>query len=163
MSLCRGVTMVLVALAFGALEGCGNSANTKPAASNSSVSDLLTKLPNLKPLGIDSCTYTLDKSSANSRLPSPSDVKMTLRGSAQLSAEGFKTLTSRFVWKPISRKDVPKILLPIVPAGNLLSSHKFNESFADNPTYAHGFVVLLAGGKSRSIFLLSTDMDHPIK
>ena len=88
---------------------------------------------------------------------------MTLRGSALLSAEGFKTLRSRFEWTPIARDDVPKSLLAVLPDGHLLFSQKLNEGFVDNPTYANGFVVTVAGGDARKIFFLSTNMDHPIE
>ena len=161
----RVVAMVFIILVFSAFWGCGKSTNTKPPVSKSSVSGLLAALPNLKSLGIESCSYTFEKSTARSLVPSSSDVKVTVRGSAQLSEEGFKTLRSRFEWKPISRSDVPESLLAIVPAGDILYSQKFNESFDDNPinSYTNGFVVILTGGDSRSIFLLSTDIDHPIK
>jgi len=155
--------VIFVALMIGLLGACDNSANTKPGASKSSVSALLAKLPNLKPLGIDSCSYRISKSSTMGRLPSPSDVKMELIGTAQLAQESSKTLRSSFEWKPILRDDVPASLLTILPAGELLVSHKLNMSFADNPTYAHGFVVILGRGDSSRIFVISTDMDHPIE
>jgi len=155
--------MVLVTLLLGVLGGCDTSADTKRVASSLSVSDLLTKLPKLKPFGIDSCSYTLERSTVGSRVPSPSDVRIMLRGSAQLSAEGYNKLRSRFEWRPISRGDVPKNLRPILRAGVLLFSQELNESFADNPTYGNGFVVILERGASRTIFLLATNIDYPIE
>ena len=57
--------------------GCDRTSSTKPVASSTSVSDMLTKLPNLKPIAIDSCSYTVEKNSAARGVPSPSDVRMS--------------------------------------------------------------------------------------
>ena len=130
---------------------------------DTSVSDLLAKLPNLKPLDIGSCSYTVEKSSVKSMVPSPSDVRVELSGSAALSEAGSQALKSGFEWKPLSRDAVPPGLLTLVPPGDLVVSAKLNETFANNPTYAHGFVVVVADDNWMRVYLLATDMDHPIK
>jgi hypothetical protein len=154
------LVIISILIPFG---GCDRSANKSQVASGASVSGLLAKLPNLKPFGMESCKYTIGKSSARSTVPSPSDTRVDLKGSAKLSAEGLTAATSRFEWKLIPRDQVPRSLAAIVPTGELRYSVKLNEMFADNPTFAHGFVVRPASEGAREIFFLSTDIDHPIK
>ena len=156
--------MVFLALAINFLCGCSKSTGTTPVASSSSVSELLAKLPILKPLGIESCRYTIEKNSAASRLPSPSDVRVEIKGLAVLSESGSKTLKSSYEWKSIRRDDIPKSLLTILPPGDVLISEKLNESFADNhPNLTHGFVVTLVDNSWSRVYFLATDMDHLIK
>ena len=160
--ICLAVFLFLGMTVFFVLNDSGRKSSS-PTVSSSSVPDLLERLPNLNPIGIDSCSYAVEKSTANSLVPSPSDTKLELKGSAKLSEGNSKRIRSRFDWKQIARADIPKSLLDIVPSGDILVSEKLNESFADNPRYAHGFVIMLADESSRTIFFLSTDMDHPIK
>jgi len=161
---CLSTTMfvLVTTVVIGGCSGGGRGSQVKVNTS-SSVTELLNKLPNLKPFGVESCTYTIEKSSVDSRVPSPSDVRVELKGSAQLSETGFRAIKSQLVWAAIPRDRVPVSLVDVVPDGDLLYSPKLNESFAENPTFAHGFVVMCAQDGARTIFFLSRDLDHPIE
>ena len=153
-------TIVVVMFLIG---GCSESGDGSQANTSSSVTELLRSLPNLQPYGVESCNYAIEKSSINSRVPSPTDVRVELKGSAKLSESGFGAMESHFAWASIPRHRLPAGLAEIVPAGDLLYSQKLNESFADNPTFAHGFVVIASQEGARRIYFLSTDIDHPIR
>lgn len=160
----RSIGTILLVVTVAVLDGCGGSEVKVPVAKNASVSELLTKLPNLKPHDIKSCSYTVEKSSpAATWVPSPSDVRMELKGSAVLSEDGAKTLKSTFDWKPARREDIPASLLAGLPAGDVLVSQKLNESFEDNPTYRHGFVATITKDGWSRVYFLATDLDHPIQ
>ena len=159
----RFVAIALVVILILGLNGCGNSGTNAAVVKKTSVPDLLAGLPNLKPLDIESCMYTVEKRTARSMVPSPSDVRLEVKGSAVLSEAGSRTLRSGFKWKAVSRDTVPPSLLAIVPLGNVQVSEKLNETFADNPTLAHGFVVALPDDTWKRIYLLATDLDHPIE
>lgn len=160
----RPIATILLVVTVAVLGGCGRSKVKTPMAKNTSVSDLLTKLPNLKPHEITSCSYTVEKSSpVAARVPSPSDVRMELKGSAVLSENGAKTLKSTFNWKPMRRDDIPASLLVVLPPGDVLVSQKLNESFEDNPTYRHGFAATITKDGCSRVYFLATDLDHPIK
>lgn len=146
------------------LVGCSSSRRgSSQVSTSSSVTELLGMLPNLQPYGMESCSYKIEKSSADSRVPSPSDVRVELKGSAKLSESSFEAIESQFGWAVIPRDRLPPGLAEIVPAADLLYSQKLNESFADNPTFAHGFVVVPKQEGARTIYFLSTDIDHPIR
>jgi hypothetical protein len=159
------ISTILLTVTIAVLNGCGGSGIKVPAAKNTSLSELLTKLPNMKPHGIESCSYTVEKNSpgAPGGVPSPSDVRMELAGTVLLTADGAETLKSTFDWKPVRREDIPASLLAHMPAGDVLVSQKLNESFENNPTYRHGFVAtIMKDGWSR-VYFLATDLDHPIQ
>lgn len=80
-----------------------------------------------------------------------------------LSDGGFQKLKTSFEWRPVPRNTVPSDLLKVVPEGNILASDRFNETFNSNPTYAHGFVVVIEGGNWECIYFLANDIDHPMK
>ncbi|MCZ6697329.1 MAG: hypothetical protein O7D94_00170, partial [Planctomycetota bacterium] len=88
-----------------------------------------------------------------------SDTSVALKGSVQLSEEGFKTLKSQFECAPIPRAEVPANLAKTAPSGGLLYSRKLNKSFHDNPDLGAGFVVIPAKGDSRSVYFLSSNFD----
>ena len=155
------ITLLIVAVPV--FNACSRSGTNAPVVKNTSVSDLLAKLPNLKPLHIQSCSYTVEASSARTLLPSPSDLRVEIKGSAVLSEAGSRALRSGFEWKPASRDIVPPSLLAIVPPGNVLVSQNLHETFANNPRYPHGFVVALAEGAWSRVYFLATDLDHPIE
>ena len=145
------------------ISGCGRSGGNGPEVSHSSVLDLMTILPNMKAFDVESCDYTVCKSTESSRVPSPSDTKIEVKGTAVLSEESSKRIRSQFDWKIIARTDLPKSILTILPNGDFLGSAKLNETFTDNPTYAHGFVIVLGDSSSRTLYFLATDMDHSIE
>ncbi len=157
---CSVAIVVMMILLIG---GCNGNGSGSQVSAGSSVTELLGKLPNLQPYGIESCDYTVEKSSASSRMPSPSDIRVELRGSAKLSESGFGSMKSKFTWGAIPREKIPKALADTAPVGNLLYSQKLNESFADNPTFAHGFVVVPEQEGARTVYFLATDIDHPIR
>lgn len=155
---------ILLVVTVAVLNGCGGAEVKTPMAKNTSVSELLTKLPNLKPHDIRSCSYTVEKSSpAATSVPSPSDVRVELKGSVVLSEDGAKTLKSTFDWKPVRRDDIPASLSAVLPPGDVLVSQTLNESFEDNPTFRHGFVATIAKDSWSKVHFLATDLDHPIK
>lgn len=156
------ITMILIVLTI-TMYGCNRSGRNTTIERNASVPDLLGKLPNLKLYDIKSCSYIIEKSSTTAWVPSPSDLRVELKGSVVLSVDGAKMIKSQFSWQPISRTDIPGSLSEILPAGDVLVSQKLNESFTDNPTYRHGFVVTFAKDDWSQIYLLATDLDHPIR
>jgi len=150
-------------LTAASLEGCAGRPAPRPVAPETRVSSLLEKLPNLKPFNPESCSYTIERSSRPSRLPSPADVLVELKGAATLSESGFTEIRSSFRWKRIARNDIPPSLLPLVPTGDALASEEFNDGFSTNPmAYVHGFVVIL-DNDPRRIYFLARDIDHPLK
>ena len=158
------VAMALLAAGISASGGCGRSRGKQRVTKSTSVTELLAKLPNLKTLDIESCSYTIQTSSLPSRLPSPSDIRLELKGSLLLSEEGYTQLRAGFVdWKPVSRDMIPASLLSIVPVGDMQMSESLNESFDPNPRYTHAYVVVLEQDHRQYIYLLATDMDHPIE
>lgn len=159
------VTLVVFVLGLAVLSGCsnGSSSTTKPAAPSSSVPDLLAKLANLKQYSVESCEHTTEKSTSSGGLPSPSDIRLELKGSAVLSDEGSKALMSAYAWKPVKRDDVPRALVAILPPGNVLASDEFNESFGQNTTYVHGAAAIIEGDTARRVYFVASDIDHPIR
>jgi len=158
-----GITLLIMYLFF-AFGGCERSKVHSDMVHSSSVSKLLSRLENLKQFDIKSCKFTIKQTRVKSRVPSPSDTKIEFIGSANLSEEGYKLITTQFDWKPIARDKIPKSLLLIVPDTDLFFSSKINDSFSKNVvTYCHGFIVITAKEDCRNIFFLSTDLDHPIE
>ncbi|MDM8563184.1 hypothetical protein QUF54_07510 [Candidatus Marithioploca araucensis] len=132
-------------------------------AVNDSVAELVSRLPNLKPLNIVECEFVLTRhNSSRSIIPSPSDVSLKLVGQVTLNEAGWKDIRSRYEWKFISRDVIPEDLNAYLPVGAVLVSYKLNESFSNNPTFAHGFVVI-SNAVENQIYLLATDIDHPIR
>jgi hypothetical protein len=130
---------------------------------NDSVEELVSKLPNLKPLNVVECEFVLTRhNSSRSVIPSPSDVLLMIVGSVTLNEVGWKDIRSRYEWKIVSRDIIPADLIDSLPAGVVSVSYKLNESFSDNPTFAHGFVAISNAIENR-IYLLATDIDHPIR
>lgn len=157
---------ILFVVTFAVLFGCGRTNVKPPLASNTSVPELLTKLPNLKPHNITSCSYTIETSSTAGRLdtvPAPSDTRYELRGSAVLSEDAAKALESAGDWKPARRDEIPGSLSAVLPPGDILVSQKLNESFERNPMYRHGFVATVTKDGWSKVYFLATDMDHPIQ
>ena len=114
--------------------------------------------------GVASCEYTLDKSVSNvGMLPSAADTHFVLTGFADLTDLGLETLTAGFDWTPAERAAVPRALLPLLPEGDLLVSPQFNESFAQNKAFTHGFAVRPATEGSKRIYFIATDAYHPLE
>lgn len=158
---------VWVVVALGAacllVEGCGQGQSRKPTAGETSVPKLLEKLPNLKPLNVQSCIFAVETSTSRSAVPSPSDTRVEINGSALLSESGSRALKSGFQWKPVSRDRIPSSLAATVPSGELLVSEDLNDTFSSNPTCAHGYVVVLKNSNFDRVYFLASDKDHPIK
>ena len=155
--------MMIAVVLIHLLGGCSPNETSSKTKSSTSVTDLLAKLPNLRPFGMESCSYTITWSTVSSgkrSVPGPSDTRVELKGSVQLSEEGFKTLKSQFEWAPIPRADVPASLAKIAPSGGLLYSWKLNKSFHDNPDLGADFVVIPAKGDSRSVYFLSSNVSN---
>jgi hypothetical protein len=86
-----------------------------------------------------------------------------LVGSVELSDDAGSLIEAAFDWKPVSRNEIPGSLARILPSGDLVFSERLNESFSDNPTFAHGLMVRLDAAEKHVIFFLARDIDHPIK
>ena len=157
-----GVSAMLLGMTTLLYWGCNQPASTKPVVSSTSVSGMLMNLPNLKSLAIDTCSYTVRRSSVSRGVPSPSDIRMELRGTADISDSAGETLTTSFDWKIARRDDIPPSLSAMLPPGDVMISAKFNETFINNPTYTHGLVAIIAKNWTR-VYFLATDRDHPIK
>ena len=153
--------VLFMALATSVFCGCGKSTRTRHSESQS-IPDLVAKLPMFDGLGVESCSYTVDRSSVSGGLPSPSDVRLELRGWAVLSKEGMNTLRLSYEWKPVGREDVPQSLVALLPLGAVQVSQKLNRSFTHNKTYVHGFVVILEETEVKRVYFMATDLDHPI-
>lgn len=143
--------------------GCDRPASRSKVTAHSSVREVSGKLPNLARYRIESCTYTFSESNSGRGVPSPSDIRVELKGSLRLAENGYEEIKAGFEWGRIDRADVPSVLEAILPEGDLLSSARLNESFSENPTFAHGFVVTQAVDASCRLFFLSTDIDHPME
>lgn len=162
----RSLMGTALALMLGMMAACVSSCGrAAPAASetrSTSVEDLLKFLPNLNAIGVTSADYTVTKSSASRGVPSPSDTRIELLGTADLSEDAAKKLQQSFEWVAAHRARIPVKILAILPSGDYLASSKLNDSFSENPTYAHGRVVVVAGNWGR-LYFLASDMDHPIE
>jgi hypothetical protein len=143
--------------------GCGEPEVSPPMTKSTSVPDLMEMLPNLRTYDIRACSYSVDKRSEVSWVPSPSDVRVELKGSATLSENAARALKAAFDWKPAKRDDIPASLAGLLPAGGILVSHQLNESFEGNRTYPRGFVATMSADDWRKIYFLARDIDHPIK
>ena len=157
---------VASALVLGVIVMCHSACGpaTPPASTthSTSVSDLLKAVPNLNSLDIVAVDYATTRSTVSGGVPSPSDTLLELQGTVDLSDSSALKLKSRFDWKATRRDDIPAGLLSILPSGDYQVSTKLNDSFAKNPTYAYGFIVVVANSWGR-LYVLATDIDHPIK
>lgn len=141
---------------------CRRAAPVASATRSTSVADLLKFLPNLNAIDVTSADYTVTKNTASRGVPSPSDIRMELLGTADLSEDAAKKLQQSFEWKTAHRENIPAKILSILPSGDYQGSPKLNDSFSGNPTYAHGRVVVMAGNWGR-LYFLASDRDHPIE
>ncbi len=144
------------------VSSCGRAAPAASGTRSTSVADLLKFLPNLNAIDVTSADYTITKNSASRGVPSPSDIRMELLGTADLSEDAAKKLQQSFEWKAVHHEKMPAKILTILPSGDYLASSKLNDSFSGNPTYAHGRVVVIAGNWGR-LYFLASDRDHPIE
>ncbi len=142
------------------LAGCGGK---HTVIKESNVAHLLTRLPNLTQLGIVTCNYTWESRTSTSAVPSPSDTKVTISGTAALSPAGAERLKGEFTWEPLSRANLPKLLAALVPPGDLLFSPNLNASFKSNASLPQGFVVILSDGKWNTLFFAASDVDHSLE
>ena len=156
--------MAMLVVAVGLAGGC-EVPEARTSSKGSDKTKLVSWLVNLKEFDVTSCEYTLNKSSDTKfgRLPSPADTRMELTGFAELSDEGLAKLKADFDWAPAKRTEVPPALRALLPEGDILVSPKFNESFAPNKAFVHGFAVLPADDKAKRVYFLATDKDHPIE
>lgn len=154
------VTALLVWILY--MAGCGRATPRSSIVRESTVSNLVEKLPNLAVCDIRSCDYTVTSVTSPGRVPAPSDTKLELTGLATLSDRAAEALETRFQWEPVARTEIPAVLLPLLPEGAVLGSRGLNKTFAENPTYAHGIILVLADDR-RTIYFLVQDMDHPIE
>jgi len=158
----RQSALVLVPLVLALLSGCTGASSKTSVVRSTSVADLQKHLPNLGPLGIVSCNYTVVVTSKSDWVPSPSDTRLELRGSLTLSQAGAAELKSRYRWRPAGQGEVPARLLAILPPGGVLVSQELNEAFDQSPGYPHGFAaVAVRDGWSRMYFL-AVDREHVI-
>ena len=93
--------LVIIALSVSLWVGCQQN---HMKTSSQSVSALLTKLPNLKLLSVESCTFTFETNTGRSAVPSPSDTRVEVVGSAILSTQCMETLRSQFQWLSSSKE-----------------------------------------------------------
>lgn len=143
------------------VEGCARK-TTKPGPRDTSVSSLVKNLPNLNRFEVESCSFVVNTETSRSAVPSPSDTRTELQGSAVLSEAAAQNMRSDSSWKPVERSKIPTSLSAIVPSGDLLTSEPFNATFSNNPFFWHGYAVVLRGGNSRQVYFVATDKDHPI-
>lgn len=155
------VLVLMIAIAASLLTGCDQSPATRSAQGKTSPLEMQGMLPNLKPVDIVSCNFAVARSSLPSQLSVPSDTRMQVTGSAAVSDAGAWVLKTEPDWNPISRQDIPKSLQAILPSRDIIVSSKLNASFDQNPTYAHGFVVVLVADTGRIMYFFATDVDHP--
>jgi hypothetical protein len=99
---------------------------------------------------------------ARSMVPSPSDIAVELTGEVQVGAGAWGGLRSRGAWIPVERDAIPEALIDLLPAGALLTSPDLNESFAENPVLAHGFLAIVEGVEGL-VYVVAADMDHPLR
>lgn len=136
----------------------GGSPTSRPVA------DLLKLLPNLADLGIERCGYAISSKNhykITDLVPSPSDIECKIDGWFELSPAGREKVFRDYVWKPIDDAQIPRRLKENIPAGGISISEKFNDTFNQNGTYAHGFVAAIDDNYQK-LFFVASDMDHPI-
>jgi hypothetical protein len=86
--------------------------------------------------------------------------QVELKGYARFSERGQAAL-SQFGWQKVAQDEIPRNLSAILPHGSYMVSQEMNSSFHTNPTFAHGFVVIVEACPEQ-VYFLSTDIDHPI-
>jgi len=156
------VLAIMLGVLVISVSSCGRATSSASTTRSTSVADMLKFLPNLNAIDVVSADYAVTKDSASRGVPSPSDIRMELLGTADLSEDAAKKLQHSFEWKAANRKDIPAKILSILPSGDYQVSTKLNDSFSGNPTYAHGRVVVVAGNWGR-LYFLASDRDHPIE
>lgn len=154
-------TMILLLTMTGS--GCPRSQQNSASSNSTSVADLIGRLPNLRDLEIESCSYIIREEQTASGVPSPSDKLVSICGTVVLTETGNRFIRSKFQWKQLLRSEIPADLSTVLPGDPLVASDEFNDSFTSNPTFAHGFVVLLTSSSERTMYVLASDIDHPIK
>jgi len=111
---------------------------------------------------VTNCDFSVTSTRVGRGVPSPSDTLVQLEGTVDLSNDGAVYLQTHFKWDVTRREDIPKSLQTSLPIGDFLVSKELNETFSKNPTYRHGFVVVMKDNWSRTYFLVN-DKDHPIR
>ena len=145
------------------LFSCGRATPAVTTTNSTSVTEMLKAMPNLNVFDVDSVDFTITRSTAPARgVPSPSDTRLELSGTVDLSADAAEKLKNSFDWKAARRANIPAKMLPILPPGDYLISAKLNDSFTQNTTYAHGYVVVINGNLGR-LYVLASDRNHPIE
>jgi hypothetical protein len=137
--------------------------DTSISADKDSVVDLVDALPNLKPLEIESCQYEIKQVTEIGWVPSPSDTETERKGSIVVSESSAANLHSTFTWDRVAHAELPAALAAIVPPGDLLISSELNGTFKMNQRHPWGMMVRLDDPKSRELYFLTHDQDHPIK
>lgn len=130
---------------------------------SSDPAELLKLLPNLSKYEITECSFSVAHSGRSRGVPSPSDIRTDLNGSATFSEDAAAALKADFDWQPVSRDDLPTSVLSDAPAGALMTSAGFNESFDSNARYVKAYAVTSADAPCVKIYFVATDLDHSIE
>lgn len=142
---------------------CGQTNLPAPVTTRSSSVSLIRKnMPNLGALDITAVNYTITRENVACGVPSPSDTRLELHGIVDVSTSEAEKLQNSLEWKSAPRNNIPPAMWTMLPSGDYTVSTRVNDSFSNNPTYAHGFVVIVAGKWDR-LYVLATDRDHPIR
>jgi len=145
------------------LTGCGARQPAAAATSSSSTTSLAAALPNLADLDVVSCAYTTTHSRPSARgVPAPSDTMVELGGHVVLSEAAARRLRDEGDWQSIERTRVPEALRGLLPDGQPMVSLPLNETFSENASFPHGYVVAMENDIHR-LYFLARDGDHPIE
>jgi len=141
-------------------------APSKTQVSGTSVSLLITALPNLKPLDIVSCEYAAEKWEDLGFVPSPANRNFVLYGYAVLSDAAATSVRSDYHWTKVARNSLPGRLQSLLPDGrDIIVCKEINDSFFENggDGLVHGVVAMFEDSKEHRLYFVAQDADHLIK
>ncbi|MEM8739669.1 MAG: hypothetical protein AAGG38_14495 [Planctomycetota bacterium] len=142
--------------------GCDSKAERNSVSSkSSSIQEFNNYLPNLNFLAPASVDFETIRGRDSRSVPSPSDEYLITRGYAELPEERRNAIKKEYSWEEVGEQELPIMIVEILPEGTYLTCPSINESFNDNATFAHGFVVMIERSKSK-LYFVSSDIDNPL-
>jgi hypothetical protein len=139
-------------------------AETVVSAPQTSVAELVKRLPSLGSLAIEECEFVVTRDRIASHMPAPSDTMIEVKGQFRVGASGVEWLKSLEDWEEIAAAELPEEVLAFVPAiGRYWVSRTLNESFFQFGKYPCGYVVFPPESRWEAGFVVARDLDHCIE